>query len=102
MRMVETPVPAAPLLPKPPTVTWEAVQAAAVEIGSVVLVGCVVVDVLVDDVVGTAELVQPASTSDMATITTAPSLHMMVMAHIEGRAGRWRPRTRRWYPPWRM
>src|ERR1039458_8644194 len=45
--------------------------------------------------------VHRASMSEMAIITTAPSLGTAVMAHSGGRAERWRPRTRRRCPPWR-
>jgi len=82
--MVMTPVNDTPVIPNPPTVSCDAVQAAAVPTtfaSVVVVVGRVVVDALVDDVDdvggGEVELVQAASIVARATIAIMPTLRTM-------------------------
>ena len=50
---------------------------------------------------GSVEPVQAADTSVRVITAVMPRLRAAFMAHIEGRAERWRRRTRRRYPPWR-
>ena len=85
--MVTTWVPAAALVPKPPTASCDAVQAVIVG-GNVVVVvmsppGGGIVVTTVDSaatvlvLVGAEELVHPASISVMATVARAPSLRTL-------------------------
>jgi len=98
MRMVVTPVPNAPLLvPKPPTVSCDAVQAVMVG-GNVVVVilsppGGEIVVGTGDDVVfvgvaavGDVEAVQPARTRPTTTVATAMNL-CITLALLSTRSG---------------